>query len=450
MDTIFALSTLFGKSAIAIIRITGKEAKKTFQIFNIKKEIPPNKATFTNIYNDKLEKIDEILILYFKAPHSFTGEDMVELHLHGSVAVIKEVSKELAKYFRLAEAGEFSKIAFLNEKFNLLEAEGLADLIHAQTKKQLDLAIQQKSGGNTKIYNALRKKILRALSYIECLIDFPEDEIPKETLDFFQTSVLEIQEEIIYHLHQYNNSLCIQNGIKIAILGEPNTGKSSLFNAISKKDIAIVTSHAGTTRDIIETNLDIDGYLISLYDTAGIRNTDEEIEAIGVKKAIEQANNANILIVTNTNNTMSMTEKHGVGKLFDFENNAVEIINVITMCDTAKEGEFFYIGQPKKKTSYLKTSSKNNIGISTLINIIKDKVSLMYNNIELPAITNIRHKQEMERALAILNECNIINTPIEIVAENLRTITNILASITGEITVDEVLDEIFSTFCIGK
>lgn len=443
MDTIFALSTLFGKSAIAIVRISGIEAKKTFQIFGIKKEIIPNKTIFTDIYNNKLEKIDESIAIFFQSPNSFTGEDIVELHVHGSIAVIKEVIKELEQHFRLAEAGEFSKRAFLNEKFNLLEAEGLADLIHSQTKKQLDIAIKQKSGINTNIYNSLRILVITALAQIESLIDFPEDDIPEETILLFQESILKIRNEINTHLKQYQNYTCIQHGIKIAILGQPNTGKSSLFNIISKKDIAIVTPHAGTTRDIIETNLDIDGYLIRFYDTAGIRKTNKEIEKIGIKKAIKIAYEANIVIVTNTN-----TEE--TEKFFQFKKEGIETINIITKCDNAKEAEFVTLKHNSTEEIYLKTSSKHNIGINTLINLIKEKIHILYGDIEMPIITNIRHKNAMEKSVNLLNECNILKLPIEIVAENLRTISNTLGCITGSITVDDILDAVFSTFCIGK
>ena len=283
--TIYALSSGPGISGIAVIRLSGPNSKEVIEKLTREKVPKPRYASIKKIYKlNKDDLIDEGLILWFPSPNSYTGEDMAEFHIHGSKASINALQFEISKFdnCRLAEAGEFSKKAFQNGKINLLEAESISDLISAETEIQRQQAIKLMSGKSSDKFNELRKRLLKTLSNVEAKIDFPEDDLPYDITKNIKDEIIKIKTEINKILNDQKVGEIIREGFRIAIIGPTNAGKSSLLNYISKRDVAIVSEIAGTTRDVIEAHLNLDGYPVILSDTAGIRNSKDEIENKGI------------------------------------------------------------------------------------------------------------------------------------------------------------------------
>ncbi|MBR2033357.1 MAG: tRNA uridine-5-carboxymethylaminomethyl(34) synthesis GTPase MnmE, partial [Alphaproteobacteria bacterium] len=290
-QTIYALSTVFGKSGVAIIRISGEDALQAIaKLSSINTStIKPRYAYFTTLkYKNNI--LDKALVLYFKAPYSFTGEDVVELHIHGSRAVISSVVDVLSDInnFRLAEPGEFSKRAFYNQKMDLTEAEGLADLIDAETSEQQKFAIRQMEGSLKNLYESWRETLLGILAHIEAYIDFPEEDIPDNIVYDMKNTVFKLSKDIAEHISTGNSGERLREGFRVVIVGPPNAGKSSLLNTITKRNAVIVSDIAGTTRDAIDIHLDLGGYPVILTDTAGLRETEELIEQKGIEIAFEK------------------------------------------------------------------------------------------------------------------------------------------------------------------
>ena len=282
--TIFALSTGTVKSGIAIIRVSGKETKKIVKNLTKLSELTPRKATLCNFYEvDKKELIDTGFIIWFPGPKSYTGEDLAELHVHGSKAVVSALLLEFSKFedCRLAEPGEFTKLAYENNKLNLLDVEALSDLISSETEMQRKQALKILSGDAEKKYVSLRNRMLKILSYVEAKIDFPEEDLPVDILSKIKSEVEDILKIINKILNDGRIGEKIRDGFNIAILGPTNVGKSSLLNYLSKRDVAIVSNIQGTTRDLLQVNLNLDGYPVVLTDTAGLRETHDEIEKRG-------------------------------------------------------------------------------------------------------------------------------------------------------------------------
>ena len=298
--TIYALSSGPGKSGIAVIRVSGPETRKVIELLT-KGPLPnPKLATLKKINKiNTNELIDEGIILWFPAPQSYTGEDMAEFHVHGSKAVIEAIHASISKVenCRLAEPGEFTKIAFQNGKINLLKAESISDLISSETEIQRQQAIKVMSGKSSDKFNLLREKLLKILSNVEAKIDFPEDDLPEDVIENIKIDSKKIREEIQKILNDQKVGERIREGFKIAIVGPANVGKSSLLNYLSKRDVAIVSEIAGTTRDVIEAHLNIDGYPVIVSDTAGIREAKDEIEKKGIKLALKRAEDADLNII---------------------------------------------------------------------------------------------------------------------------------------------------------
>ena len=298
--TIYALSTGAGASGLAVIRISGKMTSNIIKILTNRELPEPRVATLRKINNiNNSELIDEGIILWFPGPHSYTGEDMAEFHIHGSIAVIKAIYVSISKIknTRLAEPGEFTKIAFQNEKINLLEAESIGDLISSETEIQRKQAIQIMSGRSAIQFNQLREKLLKMLSNIEAKIDFPEEDLPDNILRDIKKNSKQVINKIEDILNDQKIGERIHQGFKIAIVGPTNAGKSSLLNYLSNREAAIVSEAAGTTRDVIEVHLNIDGYPVIISDTAGIRDSSSEIEKRGIKLALKKAEDADIKLV---------------------------------------------------------------------------------------------------------------------------------------------------------
>ena len=298
--TIYALSTGPGTSGVAIIRISGPDASRVLELLTGKETPTPRLATLRKINNiNTSELIDEGIILWFPGPQSYTGEDMAEIHIHGSKAGILAVQNEISKIqnCRLAEPGEFTKLAFQNGKINLLKAESIADLISAETEIQRLQAIKMMRGKSSEKFNELREKLLKILSFVEAKIDFPEEDLPEENLKKIKEDSSYVLNEIKKILNDQKVGEIIREGFKIAIVGPTNAGKSSLLNNLSSREVAIVSEIAGTTRDVVETHLNIDGYPVIISDTAGIRESKDEIEKKGIKLSLKKAENADLKLV---------------------------------------------------------------------------------------------------------------------------------------------------------
>ena len=298
--TIYALSTGPGISGVAIVRISGPEASEVIKLLTKSKIPEPRMATLRKIKHiNTSELIDEGIIIWFPGPQSYTGEDMAEIHIHGGKAVILALQNEISKVknCRLAEPGEFTKIAFQNGKINLLKAESIADLISSETEIQRLQAVKIMRGKSSAKFNELREKLLKLLSFVEAKIDFPEEDLPEENLKQIKKDSLDVLNEINKILNDQKVGEIIREGFKIAIVGPTNAGKSSLLNNLSNREVAIVSEIAGTTRDVIETHLNINGYPVIVSDTAGIRDSQDDIEKKGIKLSLKKAENADLKLV---------------------------------------------------------------------------------------------------------------------------------------------------------
>ncbi len=438
-NTIYALSTVFGKSGVAVIRISGINVIDIIsQMTDIDvNNIKPRYAYFTNIVNKKNNEIlDKSLVIYFKAPYSFTGEDILEIQCHGSKAVLNSVLNCLSSIdgVRLAEPGEFSKRAFYNNKMDLTEAEGLADLIDAETSEQQKYAIRQLSGNLKDLYTSWRQNLVKVLSYLEAFIDFPEEDIPESLNVEILNTVFKVKEDITLHLNGNTVKERLKNGFRVVISGAPNAGKSSLINALVKRNAVIVSDIEGTTRDAIDINLDIFGYPIIITDTAGIRETDNPIEKQGVEIAKEKINTADIVI-----NLYDAT-KEGNND-FILKENAIYVANKV---DKLNEVDLNKIPE-----NHIKISAKYNQGIEKLTENILDIVKENFTNYSGPLITRTRYQECLTECLYCLEKFSL-DKEIELSAEDIRLACRYIGKITGHVEVDEILDNIFGSFCIGK
>lgn len=442
--TIYALSTGPGISGIAIIRVSGEDTKKVIQLLTNSTIPEPRVATLRKINKiNTSELIDEGIILWFPGPESYTGEDMAELHIHGSKAVIDALHASISKVenCRLAEPGEFTKLAFQNGKINLLKAESIADLISAETEIQRQQAIKIMNGKSADKFNSLREKLLKILSHVEAKIDFPDEDLPE---DIFK-NIKKISNEVILNIKKILDDQKvgerIREGFKIAIIGPTNAGKSSLLNHLSNRDAAIVSEIAGTTRDVIETHLNIDGYPVVVSDTAGIRDSKNEIEKKGIKLALDKAENADLKLIVI--DAKSIDFKGVLKELMD--ENAILVIN---KSDLLKED----LNSEIENYEHVLISVKNNLNLEDLILKIKNKLKNKFITSVDILITRERHRQHLEQSLNYLKNFEEKNEAEDFdkAAEDLRLATRHLGMIVGKVDVEEILGSIFNDFCIGK
>jgi tRNA modification GTPase len=442
MTTIFATATAPVKSGVAIIRISGQGAYGALQELT-RKETTPRIATLRKIYHPRTgDEIDEALVLWFPAPASFTGEDTAELHLHGSRAVITEVLEILARIpeCRLAEPGEFSRRAFDNGKMDLTEAEGLADLIDAETKAQARQALRQKQGVLKDLYDSWRTSLISMLANIEAYIDFPEEDIPTSLVVGIESSITNLQNSIHSHLSDNRQGEKLRSGLQAVIIGAPNAGKSSLLNCLAKRDVAIVSDIAGTTRDVIEVHLDLNGYPLIIADTAGLREASETIEQEGIKRALSRAENADIKIALFDATDFPAVDKH------TFELLDSDTITLINKADLVGE---LVIPNELLKLSPLAISVKTGRGVQEFISRLEKLAQEHLGSSADPVITRERHRNLLSETLLHLDNFSL-SDELELASENLRRAAISLGKITGHIDVEDILDDIFSKFCIGK
>jgi tRNA modification GTPase len=442
--TIYALSTGPGISGVAIIRISGEQSSKIIETLTGKKVPLPRVATLRKINKiNSSELIDEGIILWFPGPESYTGEDMAEIHVHGSKAVIDALHSSISKIenCRLAEPGEFTKLAFQNGKINLLKAESIADLISSETEIQRKQAIKIMDGKSADQFNFLREKLLKILSNVEAKIDFPDEDLPTNILNEIKNSSNEIIKKIEKILNDQKVGERIREGFKIAILGPTNAGKSSLLNHLSNRDVAIVSEIAGTTRDVIETHLDIDGYPVIVSDTAGIRESKNEIEKKGIKLSLNRAKEADLKLVVVDAKKLDFNDV--LRGLLD--QNAILVINKSDLLEKEIASEI-------KKINHVLISIKEKKNIDQLILKIKNNLKNKFITNGDILITRQRHRQHLEQCLHHLKKFNKKNEDEDFdkAAEDLRLATRHLGMIVGKVDVEEILGSIFNDFCIGK
>ena len=441
---IYALSSGPGISGIAVIRISGKDTSEIIKTITQKPVPRARVATLRKINNiNTSELIDEGIILWFPGPQSYTGEDMAEIHIHGGKAVILAVQNEIAKIenCRLAEPGEFTKLAFQNGKINLLKAESIADLISAETEIQRLQAVKMMKGKSSEKFNELREKLLKILSFVEAKIDFPDEDLPEENLKKIKEDSSDVLNEINKILNDQKVGEIIREGFKIAIVGPTNAGKSSLLNNLSNREVAIVSEIAGTTRDVVETHLNIDGYPVIISDTAGIRESKDEIEKKGIKLSLKKAENADLKLVVVDAKSIDLS-----GFLNDLLKK--DAILVINKSDLLKEK----IDPEISKFNHVLISLKDNLNIDKLILKIKNNLENKFISEEDILITRERHRQHLLRCVDHLNNFSDKNhkKDFDKGAEDLRLATRQLGMIVGKVDVEEILGSIFNDFCIGK
>jgi tRNA modification GTPase len=442
--TIYALSSGPGVSGIAVIRISGQETSKAIELLTGKPVPNPRMATLRKINKiNTSELIDEGIILWFPGPESYTGEDMAEIQVHGSKAVIDALHSSISNIenCRLAEPGEFTKLAFQNGKINLLKAESIADLISSETEIQRQQAIKIMNGKSANQFNLLREKLLKILSHVEAKIDFPDEDLPNDILKEIKKSSDDVIKNIEKILNDQKVGERIREGFKIAILGPTNAGKSSLLNHLSNRDVAIVSEIAGTTRDVIETHLNIDGYPVIVSDTAGIRESKNEIEKKGIKLSLNRAEEADLkLVVVDAKNHDFTDVLRGL-----LDENAVLVINKSDLLEGDIDPEI-------KKLDHVLISIKENLNIDELISKIKNNLKNKFITSDDILITRERHRQNLQQCLEYLKNFNKKNESEDFdkAAEDLRLATRHLGMIVGKVDIEEILGSIFNDFCIGK
>lgn len=431
-ETIFAPITSLSRSGVCVIRISGTETRNCLKTLGLKKEPQHQKISFAKIRDPKtFEIIDEVLIAFFANPQSFTGEDVAEISIHASPFILKRVLEILSKQknCRLAEAGEFSKRAFLNDKMDLVQAEAIPDLIAAETEAQHKQALKQLEGKLGDIYENWRFRLIEISAMIEAAIDFPDEDLPQDIIDQVEDNVKKLAEEIESHLNDKRIGQKIKEGLNLAIIGAPNVGKSSLINFLAQSEVAIVSDIAGTTRDVVETHLSIAGMPVKISDTAGIHQTEDKIEQEGINRALKKAQEADIKILM-VDVTNPKIEKNLI------DENTIVVVNKVDLKNNADQ-------------NYLAISITEEINTNHLLEKIEEKILEIVPSNDSILITQERYRSYLENAVAYLNQFSL-DKEIELAAEDLRMTAREIGKITGKVDIENILDVIFSRFCIGK
>ena len=449
-DTICAISTSLGVGAVSIIRVSGNEAikivNKLFDGANLE-EVDSHTIHYGYIVNDN-EKIDEVLVTVMKAPKTFTREDVVEINCHGGIATTNKVLELLlTNDCRQAEPGEFTKRAFLNGRINLMEAEAVADLINGKTEEARRVAMSQMQGAGSKLISKLREDLVGLISNIEVNIDYPEYQ------DIYEVTVKDIKDKIIYFrnslekiIKEYENGRILTDGIKTVIVGRPNVGKSSILNKLLDYDKAIVTDIPGTTRDIVEGNISFNGILLNIIDTAGIRETEDVVEKIGVNISLSKIDEADlVLVILNNNEELNDVD-------LDILNKTKDKTSIIVINKNDLDSKIDLSKLEDREIVYTNTVDLE--GIDTL----KEKITELFKLEEIKKqdynyITNIRQISKIKECLKRIEDIkeSLDNeTPLDMIEIDLRDIWDILGEIIGESYTEELLDELFSKFCVGK
>lgn len=436
-DTIFALASAPGRAGVQVIRISGAGAGAALSALTHRTLPPPRQAALAGLRDPVTgELFDKALVLSFPAPDSFTGEDVVELHLHGGRAVLSAATQALTGLgLRVAEPGEFSRRAFEHGKLDLTEAEAIADLVDAETAAQRRQALRQMEGALGQLYDGWRHRLTRALAHLEADIDFPDEDLPGGLSDAVRPVVEGLVAELSAHLADQGRGERLRDGISIAILGAPNAGKSSLLNAIARRDVAIVSNQAGTTRDVIEVQLDLGGYPVLLADTAGLRDAADQVESEGIRRALDRAAKADL-------------------KLLVFDGRALPDPATLALVDddallVMNKADLPGVVAPLVGRPILPLSARTGDGVPALLAALEQAVAARYAPSGAPALTRARHRSALEECREDL--LRALQAPLpELAAEDVRLAMRALGRITGRVDVEDLLDVIFRDFCIGK
>jgi len=443
-DTIYALASGQGRAGIAVIRVSGPLAHESLRGLSGRRDMEARHSYLCKLIRPvSRETLDEAMVIPFSAPHSYTGEDVVEYHVHGGVAVVQGVISALSTFqgHRMAEPGEFTRRAFENGKMDLTKAEAVADLIHAETEAQKMQSLSQMGGALADIYDGWRISLTKILAYVEAELEFPDEDLPDDIIEKITPQIDVLRAHIADHLNDNRRGERLRSGIHVAVIGAPNAGKSSLVNALVRRDVAIVSDIAGTTRDVIEAHLDIGGYPVILSDTAGLRPDQigneghEQIEAAGIERALNVAKEADIRVIL-YDGTQGAPDSHSL-ELEQHENTLV-VIN--------KADQGIKMQHP---SAPLKISVVENTGITEFLSALEDMIKGLVGQSDAPALTQERHREALTNCMASLDRCLAAPLP-ELCAEDLRLSIRDLGRITGKVDVEDLLDVVFRDFCIGK
>lgn len=442
MNTIFALASGPGRAGIAVVRISGPESGDAVdRVAGI--SVPrPRRAVYARFRDPETdETVDRGICLWFPGPGSYTGEDVAEFHVHGGQAVVDAVVRILASLegFRIAEPGEFTRRAFENGRLDLTEAEAVADLVAAETDAQRRLALRQLGGELGRLYDGWRDRLVRLMAHLEAWIDFPDEDLPADTIAAADSEIDALIEELASHLDDDRRGERLRDGLYIAILGPPNVGKSSLLNVLARREAAIVSESAGTTRDVIEIHLDLGGYPVVIADTAGLRNAVDAVEREGVRRALARAEAADIRIM------MFDTEAEWPADSMALDLASQECVIVLNKIDVKRPDGIPEIGGK----SMVPISVISGEGIADLVGVLTRLAGEKMGVWERPTLTRARHRNSLTECLDGLSRARVAGQ-IELRAEDLRLAARALGRITGRVEVEDILDVVFRDFCIGK
>ncbi|XP_053490467.1 tRNA modification GTPase GTPBP3, mitochondrial [Ictalurus furcatus] len=471
-DTIFALSSGRGRCGVAVVRVSGPDATGAVRaLTGLKRALTPRTALLRNITHPaSKELLDRGLILWFPGPHSFTGEDSAEFHIHGGPAVINGVLQALGSLpgLRPAEAGEFTRRAFHAGKLDLTEVEGLGDLIHAETEAQRRQALRQMAGDLSRLYNDWSQQLKHCLAHVEAFIDFSEGELIEDgVLNQVDTAVSKLQVEIQTHLSDERRGERLRSGVHVVIAGSTNAGKSSLFNLLCQRPAAIVSPIAGTTRDVVETPLDIGGFPVLLSDTAGLRETDDSVEREGVQRALKRVEVADLTLVVVDSTQLPQEPRMVPGFLNDYLNSVLpkkmeqghvqQCLLIINKSDLLPNEHMSII---QRALSDLFTAAAVSIlscstgaGLTDFLKMLQERVKTMCADplVGSPSLTQTRHRTNLQKSIEALSQYHKYrDVDLALAAEGLRLGLSCLGRITGKVGTEEILDVIFRDFCIGK
>ncbi|MCM1294508.1 MAG: tRNA uridine-5-carboxymethylaminomethyl(34) synthesis GTPase MnmE [Muribaculaceae bacterium] len=430
-DIIFALSSGHGKSGVAVIRISGDNLRDVFAKLSNKKSFDARKTYLVNMTDNTGGLIDQCLLIYFAAPNSFTGTDVIEIHSHGAPAVIDKIFDYLTTEFgaRMAAPGEFSRRAFYNNKMDLADVDGLAALLDATTDKQRQTALQSMTGTDSRIYTAWRNQMIEISAYAAAILDYEPDDLPQNIGDTLRTRTEKLYNEITTALNNAHRARAIRGGYNIVLVGEPNVGKSSIFNRIVGSNRAIVSDVPGTTRDVVSVNLDIDGYFVNLSDTAGLRDDAvDTIEKIGIERTNNEIQNADLVIRVFTTEVK-----------VNYQPNQIIVINKSDLLSEKTSENIIY------------TSAKTGNGINNLMNAIRDKIHHDLDTTESQVAINNRTRRLLtDAAIELKNALDLSSSNYDIFTEHTRRAADNIGKILGTITATDVLDATFGQLCLGK
>ena len=430
-DTIFALSSGHGKSGVAVIRISGDNLRDLFARLLGRSNFDARRTYFANLTDNAGDLIDQTILVFFAAPHSFTGTDVIEIYSHGAPAVINKIFDFLSTTgARMATRGEFSRRAFLNGKMDLADVDGLAALLDAQTERQRRAALQSMTGRDSRIYDTWRAQMVEIAAYAAAILDYADDELPTNIGEKIRDKTQNLYNEIDSAISRYAASRAIRSGFNIALVGATNAGKSSLFNRLVGENRAIVSDTPGTTRDVVSCTLDIDGYMVNISDTAGLRDTDDAIEQIGIQRTNDEIKNADLIlhVIDGAQSAPTTTTTQ----------NEITVVNKSDLCDCKNKSDAIYV------------SAKTGDGIDNLMIAIRRRITELVGTGESQLTVNARTRALLTDARTELQHAIAAGDNYDIFSEHVRRAADAIGKILGTITAVDVMDATFSQLCLGK